>query len=164
VVIGVIALLIAADQLTKYLVIAYIDPADPVSVVPGFFQLVYVRNPGAAWGILGGRTGLLAVISGVVFVLMFVNYRRFAEGWAERGFAITLLLGGIAGNFIDRMWRDGGVVDFLRVYYGSWEWPSFNVADSAICIGMGIYFLSSFIRPEPGKEEDEVGSDQPAAE
>jgi signal peptidase II len=142
-------LILVIDQITKMIVENTIT--SPIKVIPGLFNLVFVKNTGAAWGILAGKGWLLLVISAVVFVLIVVFIRRITEGWIERYYAMALIAGGIAGNSIDRIWR-GAVVDFLDFHYGSHHWPAFNVADSAICVGVFIFIISSWIRPQPGVE------------
>ncbi len=139
-------LIVALDQATKHLTMAH-EHRLPISVIHGFFDLVYVKNPGAAWGIFADHTEMLALISAVVFVIVAFFYGRMTADWTERCVAISLILGGIVGNLIDRLFY-GGVVDFLSFRLITYDWPAFNIADSAICIGVGIYLLSSFLRPE----------------
>ena len=140
------------DQLTKYWVIREIPFASRQVVIPGFFNLTYVTNTGAAWGILSGRYWLLLTISAAVFIAALWFLRYLTEGWKERYFAVLLILSGILGNCIDRVCR-GAVVDFLQFYIGKYVWPSFNVADSCICIGVFIYILSTLIRPDRKKND-----------
>ena len=135
------------DQVTKALIEKYIT--NPVPVIPGLFNIVRVGNSGAAWGILEGRLWLLLGISLGFLLFVIFSFRKLTEGWPERFYALALVVSGIFGNSIDRIWRNGRVVDFLDFYIGKIHWPSFNVADSAICIGVGIYILSSLMRPQP---------------
>ena len=135
------------DQLTKYWVVKEIPFASRRIVIPGFFNLTYVTNTGAAWGILAGRYWLLLTVSAVVFIAAIWHLRTLTESWKERYFAIFLVMSGILGNSIDRIFR-GAVVDFLQFYIGKYVWPSFNVADSCICVGVFIYILSTLLRPE----------------
>ena len=139
-------LILVIDQITKIVVENNISSS--IKVIPGLFNLVFVKNTGAAWGILAGKGWLLLVISAIVFVLITVFIRRITEGWPERYYSMALIAGGIAGNSIDRIWR-GAVVDFLDFYCGSYHWPAFNVADSAICVGVFIFIISSWVRPQP---------------
>jgi signal peptidase II len=142
-------LILVLDQITKMVVENNITSS--IKVIPGLFNLVFVKNTGAAWGILADKGWLLLVISTVVFVLIVVFIRRITEGWTERYYSMALIAGGIAGNSIDRIWR-GAVVDFLDFYCGSYHWPAFNVADSAICVGVFIFIISSWVRPQPGAD------------
>ena len=142
---AVAVIVLILDQLTKVLTEKFIKAA--ITVIPGFFNLIYVRNPGAAWGILAGKGGLLLIISIAVLILIIIYIRKLTEGWMERYLSISLICGGILGNSLDRILR-GSVVDFLDVYVGTHHWPAFNVADSAICIGVLIFVISSWARPQ----------------
>ena len=146
--------LVFLDQLTKVMTIHHFGSPEnhrPISVIPDFFNLVYVHNNGAAWNMLAGQTWILLVISVVVLLFIVVKLRSITEGWAERFIALFMVVSGIVGNTADRMWNNGNVIDFLdfTLRIGSWSyrWPAFNVADSAICVGATIFIISSFIRP-----------------
>ena len=143
------------DQFTKYWVVKEIPFASRQVVIPGFFNLTYVTNTGAAWGILSGRYWLLLAISGAVFFAALWFLRHLTDGWKERYYAVLLILSGILGNCIDRVFR-GAVVDFLQFYIGKYAWPSFNVADSCICIGVFIYIISTLIRPDRKTDPDSL--------
>lgn len=136
------------DQLTKYLVVKYIPLREHIRIIPGCFDLTYVTNDGAAWNMLSGRFYLLSAISLTVFILLLVFFRKLADYWQERYYGLFLILSGILGNSFDRLFRGGEVVDFLHCYIGKYAWPTFNVADSCICIGVFIFILSNFLRPE----------------
>jgi len=137
--------LLILDQITKAVIEKYIT--SPIPVIDGFFDIVKVYNTGAAWGMFAGqRWPLLAVSIGFFLFAVFYG-RKLAEGCPERYYSLALVISGIFGNSVDRIWRNGKVVDFLDFYILKHHWPAFNVADSAICIGVGIYMLSSFIRP-----------------
>ena len=132
------------DQLTKLWVrSSFVYGGDPQPVFPGFFNFVYVRNEGAAWGLFGGQMPLLILLSIVVLILLAVYHRKVLNPTLDHRIALGLMVGGICGNLIDRI-RVGWVTDFLDFYVGSYHWPSFNIADSAICIAVGLYMLSSF--------------------
>jgi signal peptidase II len=127
--------LIAADQLTKM----WIDRAKPfIEVIPGFFNITYVRNPGAAFGILQGRQYLLVVVSIIASLVLIVMLFREDEKKKALLLSLSLILGGTLGNLIDRL-RFGYVIDFLDFYITlgtERHFPSFNVADSAITCGV----------------------------
>lgn len=146
------------DQWTKRLVLAsdYLKGGGDIDVIPHLFKFVYVINTGAAWGIFAGRMKFLAALSAIVFIFVWFTYDKLTSGWRERCLAISLIMGGILGNLIDRLFYEG-VVDFLLVYYQSWSWPAFNIADSAICVGVAIYLTSSFLRPENPEEAASEG-------
>jgi len=140
------------DLLTKWSVAARIPFSERFhthahTVIDGFFYLVHVGNTGAAWSMFSGRSGWLALFAGVTLVLIFI-WRR-ALGLRDRmvQLAFGLLCGGIIGNLIDRL-RYGHVVDFLDFHFGSYIYPTFNIADSGICVGVGIYLIHSLRQPK----------------
>ena len=137
-------LLLAADQYTKQLALSTLDHGS-VSVIPGLFDLHLVMNPGAAFGLFANlpdeqrRIALL----GVSVVALIVVVRLFlAEAKGDRLslFALSGILSGAVGNIIDRF-RFDAVVDFLDFYLGGSHWPAFNIADSAICVGVCVLIL-----------------------
>lgn len=135
--------IILVDQLTKGLVMQKFLLHENLEVIPGFFNLTYIRNTGGAFGVLAGeasrlRTGLFLAISCVALGIIFFLYTKIPPGktWLDAGLAMTF--GGALGNLIDRL-RFGEVVDFLDFHIGTWHWPAFNVADSAISVGVGIF-------------------------
>lgn len=132
------------DQVTKLLVIKNIPFQDSITVVPGFFTLTHVYNTGAAFGMLHDSNLFFTILSTSVLIALIVTRRHFTgylmiSGWA-------LLISGILGNLTDRL-RLGHVVDFLDFQFGSYHWPSFNVADSCICVAAALFLLSSFQSP-----------------
>ena len=139
------AAVLILDQITKYAVMAYLAPYEVIETVPGFFNLVYYRNPGAAFGILNkagalGKYILLAISAGALFFI--ASLVRSSKDRLYT-FGLSLIAGGAAGNLIDRA-REGSVVDFLDFYIGGLHWPAFNVADSAITAGVVCALLSFF--------------------
>ena len=130
------------DQLTKHWVMQTLPLGDPYPVIQGFFDLTHVRNTGAAWGILGGQNTALTLLSMVMLLVMVIFRRSFLSDTWDHRVALGLMIGGILGNLFDRM-RLGWVVDFLDFHVGGYHWPAFNIADAAICIGVGIYVLSA---------------------
>jgi signal peptidase II len=146
------------DLWTKALVLRKIDLHETVPVIPSFFQLVHVRNTGAAFGIGANASSrlvpmLLNVGAIAVFCVVVVYALRSAATDRLLQTGLHLILGGAIGNLIDRF-RFGYVVDFLDVYVGNHHWPAFNVADSAICIGIALLFLD--MRKKPAEEENAV--------
>ena len=146
----------ALDAWTKYLVSARIDLHDSVTLIPNVFQLVHVRNTGAAFGIGANAESHIVPLLlnvgaiGVFFVVVAYAFRTaVTDRVLQTG--LHLILGGAIGNLIDRF-RLGYVVDFLDVYLNwggvSHHGPAFNVADSAICIGIGLHFLDMRKKPE----------------
>jgi signal peptidase II len=148
--IGVIVL----DQITKAVVAARIPLHATINVIPGFFDLTHVRNTGAAFGILAGeassgRTLLLTGVALVVFSGVVVYAWRSPARDTILQSALAFISGGAVGNLIDRI-RFDSVTDFLRFYVGAHEWPSFNMADSAITTG--VLLLAWDIWRRPGQE------------
>lgn len=142
--VGLLALLIAvADQASKQWVRATFALDESRTIITGFFHFTYLRNTGAAWGLFGGQNLGLAILSVVVLVLMVIFRRAFLSNTWEHRLALGLLAGGILGNVCDRI-KLGYVTDFLDFFWCGHHFPAFNIADSAICIGVALYVLSSF--------------------
>ena len=137
---------LVTDQITKLVVMQTFKLHESRSVIEGIFSWTYVRNRGAAWGILAGRTWLLLIIAFVVFGLMIKYFRYLTENYSERIIGLGLVMSGIIGNSIDRIWH-GEVIDFIDFHYHQvWSYPVFNVADIAICTGVGLFVLSNLLR------------------
>ena len=134
------------DQLTKWMVVQSLEPGDEKIVVPGFFKFVHWGNTGAAWSLFSGNNGMLVLVALLAGVALFLTRHHFDSHRLIGQVAFGLIFGGIAGNLFDRLARHG-VVDFLRFYIlqrpfdTEIGFPAFNVADSAICTGVGLIFL-----------------------
>lgn len=148
-----IAIIILLDQSTKLLILSTeeLRQGGSIWVIPHYFRIVFVCNSGAAWGMFSDHTTVLTIISAIVLVALLAFFTKFTDGLTERSIAISLMTAGIGGNFIDRI-AHRCVVDFLSFSYGTFEWPAFNVADSAICVGVAIYLISSLARPDVDTE------------
>jgi len=137
---------VVLDQASKQAIVANFSLGDRLAVIPGFFNLTLAYNPGAAFSFLADAGGwqrhFFTILALVVSIGIIIMIRRHL---AERRFCLqlTLILGGAVGNLIDRVIY-GHVIDFVQVYYQNWYYPAFNVADSAICIGVGLMLLDSF--------------------
>ena len=145
--------LLVLDQLTKLAVEKNMVFGESIPVIKGCFSLTYVTNKGAAWGMFHGYGMILFAIGMIVVISALCFLRKLCDGFSERYIAVMAVLSGVIGNSIDRLWR-GEVVDFLDCYIGTRHWPAFNVADCAICIGIGVYSLSVLLRPIPENGED----------
>jgi signal peptidase II len=142
--VALIAVAIAAlDQLSKWLIVRSISPEETRVVISGFFSLVSVRNTGAAWGIFRDYNLVLTAISVLTVLGLYLFRHSFQLNRPSLRVALGLIAGGIVGNLIDRI-RVGSVIDFLSFYVGEYHWPAFNVADSAICVGVGLYIIMSW--------------------
>lgn len=143
----------ALDQVTKLWIAATLPfntygPPGHIEIVPGFFNLVHVGNTGAAWSLFAGRSTMLALLALVTLAAIFLCRRHLALEQRPVQVCFGLLCGGIAGNLLDRVVH-GHVVDFLDFHFGSYIYPTFNVADSGIVCGVSLYILFSF---RPGAE------------
>jgi signal peptidase II len=144
-------LVILTDAVTKWAVAASIDLHEAIPVVPNLFQLVHVRNTGAAFGIGANTDSQLVPLllnTGALAVFFVVVVYAFRAAVTDRllQVGLHLILGGAIGNLIDRF-RFGYVVDFLDFSLRDHHWPAFNVADSAICIGIVLLFLDMRRKP-----------------
>ncbi len=127
------------DRLTKWLIASHLSLHDGITVIPDFFRIVHVENPGAAFGLFAeasdqGRLTLLILFSLLALVIVGVLLWKNSHIVSKTGTALALILGGALGNLWDRVIA-GHVTDFLEFHIGSYYWPSFNVADSAIVVG-----------------------------
>jgi len=136
--------ILALDQITKIYIDTHMTLYESISVVQGFFNITYVRNPGAAFGVLSDASPFmraLFLIGVSVFASGLIVYyivKMHAKD-VLLTYGMSLILGGAMGNLIDRI-RLGEVIDFLDVYISSYHWPAFNVADSAVSVGAVILF------------------------
>lgn len=144
------------DQITKSWIDAtlpfetYYEPGR-VTVIPTFFHIVHVGNTGAAWGLFAGKSLWLAILALITLSAIFAFRRQLELRRPIIQVIFGLLCGGIVGNLVDRLLH-GHVIDFLLFTFGKFHWPAFNLADSAICIGVALYLLYSFRTPETGRE------------
>ncbi len=142
----------ALDQLTKLAVIKLLPTPyySEVHVLPGFLRLVHWHNTGAAWSMFSNNNLILAVISAVAFVALVLARRRFGCDTLLGWIALGLIFGGILGNLLDRLLPSRHhVIDFLYFHLFTRSgrelgFPAFNVADSAICVGVGLLFILSW--------------------
>jgi signal peptidase II len=142
---GVAGAVTVFDQITKAIVLEAMPLFSSIPVISGFFNITHVHNPGGAFGFLAGAgTGvrhlvfLAFTVMAIGMVFYFYAQTPRTQPLLETAFA--LILGGAAGNMIDRV-RLGEVVDFLDFYMGDLHWPAFNIADSAVTIGVGIFVI-----------------------
>jgi signal peptidase II len=148
--IGLAVLVVIIDQITKLWIISNFAFHEQQNVIPGLFDLVYVTNTGAAFGFLAGSKSWLrqvffvgvAVVALVVIVYAYGHLKKQGKLFV---YSLGLIGGGAIGNLIDRL-RFGSVVDFLDFYLGSHHWPAFNVADSAITVGVGLFMLGTLLQ------------------
>jgi len=147
------------DQVTKYLVTPKLA-SGPISVIPGLFDLRYVQNTGAACGIFQGMNNGLVVLSVIMLLLLIIFRKSILQNTLIHRVAAGFLIGGILGNLIDRI-KWGYVIDYLDFYWRSHHFPAFNVADSAICIGVGLYILTQIFESRDPKAGQGVAGSKP---
>ena len=164
---------VALDQVTKYWVrenITYGDRYDEIQIIDGFFSLVHTQNRGAAFGIMEGQMLFFAVFTLIALVFIVYSLWSMDEDDTYQNIALSLIGSGAVGNAIDRVHKQA-VTDFLRIYtesptlkpwllenFGMAEWPSFNVADAAIVVGMIMFFVHGIFFEEDvlSDEDDDI--------
>ena len=149
--IGLALAVVAADQATKALVRRELPLYEAHEIIPGLVALVHGRNRGMAFGLfsaggLPAQAAVLAVLSAGVLILVLFHWRRLADGPVLLRTALSLVAGGAVGNLVDRV-RLGYVTDFVHVYWRTHQWPDFNVADSAISIGIVLLLVDALRAP-----------------
>lgn len=145
------AVVFVLDQATKAWIAAHIPfgaffEPQAISVIPGFFRIVHVGNTGAAWGLFAGKSLWLALLALVTLTAIFIFRQHLELKRTVVQVCFGLLCGGIVGNLVDRLIHKH-VIDFLLFHIGDYIWPAFNIADSAICIGIALYLWHSFKTP-----------------
>lgn len=144
--------LIAIDQYSKYLAVQSLELGVPIPVIDGFFNFTLVHNKGAAFGMFAGiendnlRLALLWGATAIAVVFVLYLYVKEMKGSRLHESALAFILAGAIGNVIDRV-RLGYVIDFFDFYYKNYHWPAFNIADSAICIGVIFLILLPARKP-----------------
>ncbi len=148
--IGLPLLILVLDQLTKAMVRAWLPLHESVTVIPGFLDFTHVRNTGTAFGFLNavdfpGKTAVISLIATAALVAIAMYSLALAAHQIYARIGLALVSGGAAGNLLDRIFA-GSVVDFVDAYFGTWHFWTFNVADSAITVGV-IIMLLDMVRP-----------------
>ena len=142
---GLVGFVVLTDQLSKFLALRYLSPRSSVSLIPQVLDLTLVKNPGVAFGFFSGYAPALFTVITISLVFLFLIANR-THGKAALGtsnadrWALSLILGGAIGNWIDRL-RFAAVIDFIDFRV----WPVFNLADTAITIGVCLYFIRILI-------------------
>jgi len=150
---SVAGLVIIIDQITKAVILSFIPLYRSIAVVPRFFSLTHIQNPGGAFGFMSNQSSsllniiFLFVVS-LAICLVFYFYINTPKKYNLLSTGFALIFGGAIGNMIDRI-RFGKVVDFLDFYIGDFHWPAFNVADSAISVGIVIFLFHLLFKKMP---------------
>lgn len=155
-------LVLALDQLTKLWVARELYPDGEINIISGFLKFSYTENPGIAFGMLsdGNVKWLLVAVSGAAITIVIFYLMRTPASNSLLLWSLALLAAGISGNLIDRI-RMGRVIDFIEVYYRSFHWPVFNVADTAISIGAALMAIELFFSSSPRKTTSEELNESP---
>ncbi len=149
----VAGVIVVLDQITKAIILSTLPLHQDIMVIPGFFNITHVLNPGGAFGIFASFNATFRHIFfvGVAFMalgLVFYFYISTPPTHPFLALGFAFIFGGAVGNLIDRI-RFGQVVDFLDFYVGQWHWPAFNVADSAISVGISIFIYHILFKKVP---------------
>lgn len=137
-------LVIIIDQFSKWLVVKYMTLYEQIPVIDNFFYLTSHRNKGAAWGILQGQMWFFYVITVIVVIGIIYYMQKYARGNILLSLSLSFVLGGAIGNFIDRLFYQE-VVDFLDFIIFKYDYPIFNIADSALVVGVILIIIATFI-------------------
>jgi signal peptidase II len=151
----VAGLVVIIDQISKVIIFEMLPLYGTFSVIPGFFNITHIHNPGGAFGFLAGHSAVwrqfvFLFISALAIGLIIYYYHKTPKNYLFLSCGFALILGGAIGNMIDRV-RLGVVIDFLDFYIGNLHWPAFNVADSAISIGITIFIYHLIFNKIPDK-------------
>jgi len=144
---------IALDRLTKWIIAQRLSLHDGVQVIPGFFRIIRTENRGAAFGLFADspsewKVGLLILFSLIALLIVSALLWKNSHSMSTTGIGLALILGGAIGNLWDRV-VSGHVVDFLLFYVGQYQWPAFNLADSAIVAGAGLLVFEILFTKSP---------------
>jgi len=147
---------LALDRYTKWLIAHRLTMHDSITVIPGFFRIIHTENPGAAFGIFADspsqwKVGLLILFSVVALLIVSALLWKTSHTMTSTGIGLALILGGAVGNLWDRI-VSHRVVDFLLFYIGHYQWPAFNVADSAIVVGACLLVLEIVFAKSPSQQ------------
>jgi signal peptidase II len=150
-------LVVLLDRATKWIVAKDISLHDGIQVIPGFFRITHVENRGAAFGLFADsptqwKIAMLVLFSIVALIVVTALLWRNSHAMTTTGIGLALILGGAVGNLWDRL-LNGRVVDFLLFYIGRYQWPAFNVADSAIVCGAGLLAIEILFAKTPAHEK-----------
>ena len=152
-------LIVIADQVSKYFIVANFELGESVTAIDGILNITYINNSGAAFGILQNQTWIFLGITVLIMIICIGMLIKKTYSSKIMLWAILLVLAGGLGNMIDRIFRNGNVVDFLE--FGFIKFPIFNIADCSIVIGTGLiilYFIVDFFVDVKNKNESQINS------
>ena len=150
----IIALIVIIfDQITKWLIVEKMNVYDSIVIINNFFNITSHRNKGAAWGILQDQMVFFYIITLIVVIGIIYYMQKHGKQSSLLAIGLSLLLGGAIGNFIDRLYRKE-VVDFLDFQIFNYNYPIFNIADSALVIGVGLLIIYTILDERKSKKEN----------
>ncbi len=139
---------VIADIVSKWIVFSKLDEFKRINVVPGFINILQSKNEGVVFGLFPGKTNAFIIFSAIAIAIILYIYIKSDKSLFVSNVALGLILAGAAGNLWDRIWY-GYVRDFIDLHIGNkYHWPTFNVADSLICIGISVMVFASFSHPQ----------------
>ncbi|HLR71137.1 MAG TPA: signal peptidase II [Pseudogracilibacillus sp.] len=144
-------IVILLDQWTKWLVVTYMNVREQIPIIENFFSITSHRNQGAAWGILQGQMVFFYVVTVIVIIGIVYMMQKYALENKLLAISLSFILGGAIGNFIDRLFRKE-VVDFLDFIIFTYDFPIFNIADSALTIGVFLFIIVTFLDEKKAKK------------
>lgn len=149
---------VGLDQLSKYLVLSTLELYEVRQLIPGFFNLVHVTNKGAAFSMFASvdspvRHYFFVAVNSAAFIGLTIAAWKMRDQHRLYPVSFALIAAGAVGNLIDRL-RLGAVIDFLDFYLGAYHWPAFNVADSAICVGVALLFVLNIMEMKKAKMQE----------
>ncbi|MFJ5761758.1 signal peptidase II [Neobacillus sp. NPDC093182] len=147
--------IILLDQVTKWMIVTKMYLGESIPIIEDFLYITSHRNRGAAWGILQGQMWFFYVITAIVIIAIIYYIQKEAKGKWLLGVSLAFMLGGAIGNFIDRLFRKE-VVDFIHTYIFNYNFPVFNIADSALVIGV-VLLMIQMLRDERETKEKSYG-------
>jgi len=155
--VAIILLVCVVDQLSKLWILQNFALYDSLILIPGVFNLTFLRNTGAAFGMFAGhpvwwRQSFFIGIAIIALIVLFFMQRKLGRQNSWYTTSLALIAGGAIGNLIDRICY-GSVVDFLDVYIGKHHWPAFNAADSAISVGVCIFLITQFLEEKQTRQQ-----------
>lgn len=145
---------LALDLWTKKAVFDWLQHRQTFPVIDGFLQFVTALNNGAAFGWFAGKSYFLTAVSAIAVVAIFGVFLFGGNRQKLVHVALGLFAAGVCGNLYDRIFNDGSVRDFIDVYYRGYHWHTFNIADSLLCIGVGLLIISTFLIERPDRKHD----------
>ncbi len=142
------------DLWSKKAAFERLEPYEVYRVIDGFLQLVRAENNGAAFGLFAGKSYFLTAISSIAMVAILGVFLFAGNRQKLVNIALGLFAAGVCGNLYDRAFNDGLVRDFIDLYYRSYHWHTFNVADALLCVGVGLLMISTFLIEQPAQKHD----------